>query len=244
MPVTATYGLLAEFASADALIAAAGRSTRPGYTRVEAFAPYPLPEAAEALGYRRSGVAFLVFVGGLVGGVGGASSCSTGSRAMALPAERRRAAAEQLADVHPDHVRADRADRRVRRRSSACSSSAGCRGSTIRCSPRRSSPAPPTDGFYLCVEATDPMFDPDGHPRHSWTACSPTGDRGGAAHEQRAPLLAAARRRSRPAASRRWPTSRATGRTSRAAFFPDGMSARPLPAGVGRPRVAARATTR
>ena len=60
------------------------RSAKPGYTRVEAFAPYPLPEAAEALGYRRSGVAFLVFIGGLVGGPR-ASSCSTGSRAIGYP---------------------------------------------------------------------------------------------------------------------------------------------------------------
>ena len=71
MPVTGSYGLLAEFDSADALIAAARKVREAGYTRTEAFSPYPLHEAAEALGYRRSGVAFLVFVGGLVGGVGG-----------------------------------------------------------------------------------------------------------------------------------------------------------------------------
>jgi hypothetical protein len=68
MPLIATHGLLAEFATAEELIAAAERVHEAGYTRVEAFAPYPLPEAAKALGYRRSGVAFLVFIGGLVGG--------------------------------------------------------------------------------------------------------------------------------------------------------------------------------
>lgn len=66
--MSVTHGLLAEFGSADALIAAARAVRAAGYTRVEAFAPYPLPEAAAALGYRRSGVAFLVLLGGVVGG--------------------------------------------------------------------------------------------------------------------------------------------------------------------------------
>lgn len=71
MPVTAPYGLLAEFESAEALIEAARRVRAAGYLRAEAFSPYPLPEAAAALGCRRSGVAFLVLVGGTVGGAAG-----------------------------------------------------------------------------------------------------------------------------------------------------------------------------
>lgn len=68
MPVNGVYGLLAAFDSAEALTAAAREVRAAGYTRVEAFAPYPLPDAAEALGYHRSGVAFLVLLGGVVGG--------------------------------------------------------------------------------------------------------------------------------------------------------------------------------
>jgi hypothetical protein len=68
MPVTRLYGLLAEFDSADALIAAAKKTRAAGYTHIEAFSPYPLPEAAEALGCRRSGVQFLVLLGGVLGG--------------------------------------------------------------------------------------------------------------------------------------------------------------------------------
>jgi hypothetical protein len=71
VPVNDPYGLLAEFDSADALVAAARRASEAGYTRVEAFSPYPLREAANALGYRRSGVPFLTFLGGLVGGSAG-----------------------------------------------------------------------------------------------------------------------------------------------------------------------------
>jgi hypothetical protein len=69
--VTGPYGLLAEFGSADELTAAIRAAREAGYTRIEAFSPYPLPEAARAMGCRRSGVAFLVFVGGLVGGAAG-----------------------------------------------------------------------------------------------------------------------------------------------------------------------------
>jgi hypothetical protein len=66
--VSEPYGLLAEFESAGDLVAAARKVREAGYTRVEAFSPYPLPDAAEALGYHRSGVAFLVLLGGIVGG--------------------------------------------------------------------------------------------------------------------------------------------------------------------------------
>ena len=71
MPVTPPCCLLAEFGSAEALIEATRRVSAAGYTRVEAFAPYPLPEAAEALGCRRTGVAVLVLLGGIAGGAAG-----------------------------------------------------------------------------------------------------------------------------------------------------------------------------
>jgi hypothetical protein len=63
-----THALLAAFDSADALTEAARKARAAGYTRVEAYAPYPLPEAAEALGYQRSGVPFLTLLGGALGG--------------------------------------------------------------------------------------------------------------------------------------------------------------------------------
>lgn len=72
MPVTTpVHGLLAEFEKADGLIEAARRARAAGYTRVDAYTPYPLKEAAEALGLRRTAVPTVMFVGGLVGCVGG-----------------------------------------------------------------------------------------------------------------------------------------------------------------------------
>ncbi len=72
MPVNPAelYGLLAEFDSAEALIAAAHRVHEAGYRDVEAFSPYGLPEASQALGARRSGIGPLVLAGGVIGGIG------------------------------------------------------------------------------------------------------------------------------------------------------------------------------
>ncbi|MFL6652596.1 MAG: DUF3341 domain-containing protein [Sulfurifustaceae bacterium] len=65
------YGVLAEFASADALIDAARRARSAGYARVEAYAPFPVEGLADALGFRANRVPLIVLVGGIAGAVGG-----------------------------------------------------------------------------------------------------------------------------------------------------------------------------
>ncbi len=64
-------GLVAEFASADELLAAARHVQRAGYRRAEAYAPFAIRGLPEALGMRRSRVALFTALGGLVGAVGG-----------------------------------------------------------------------------------------------------------------------------------------------------------------------------
>jgi hypothetical protein len=64
------WGLLAEFARADALLAAAARAHAAGYRRAEAYAPFHIDGLAAALGVRRSRVPFFTFAGGVVGGAG------------------------------------------------------------------------------------------------------------------------------------------------------------------------------
>jgi ActD protein len=65
------YGLMAELNSADDLIAACHKIRDAGYTRVDAFTPYPIEEVSEALGHHRSKLPGIVLGGGVVGGLGG-----------------------------------------------------------------------------------------------------------------------------------------------------------------------------
>jgi hypothetical protein len=65
------HGILAEFATADAVVGAAQRVREAGYTRVDGYSPYPMEELAHALGLRRSIMPRLALAGGLLGLVGG-----------------------------------------------------------------------------------------------------------------------------------------------------------------------------
>jgi hypothetical protein len=67
---SALYGVLAEFKAPDALLAAARRARTNGYTRLEAFTPFSVDGLAEAVGFKRSGIAAFVLCGGIAGGVG------------------------------------------------------------------------------------------------------------------------------------------------------------------------------
>jgi hypothetical protein len=70
-PRTPIHGVMAEFATADELLAAVRRARAEGYRDVEAYTPYPVEGLATELGERRTKVPFIVLVAGLVGaGVG------------------------------------------------------------------------------------------------------------------------------------------------------------------------------
>lgn len=66
----AAYGLLAEFEGPSALVRAAQRAYERGYRRMDAYAPYPVEGLAQALGDHRNYLPFVTLVGGIVGGVG------------------------------------------------------------------------------------------------------------------------------------------------------------------------------
>jgi Alternative complex III, ActD subunit len=61
------YGVVAEFKSPAELVAAARATREAGYTRFEGYAPYPIEELSEAIGYGKSRLPGLVFLGGLAG---------------------------------------------------------------------------------------------------------------------------------------------------------------------------------
>jgi len=65
------YGLLAEFASAQALVTATRQAHETGYRHMDAFSPFPVEGLAEALGFHKSRMPLLVLIGGILGGVGG-----------------------------------------------------------------------------------------------------------------------------------------------------------------------------
>jgi hypothetical protein len=67
----ALYGLLAEFDSAEALLHAAHRVRESGYTKTDAFSPFPIHGLAEAIGFTEHLVPKFVFVAGVLGALAG-----------------------------------------------------------------------------------------------------------------------------------------------------------------------------
>jgi Protein of unknown function (DUF3341) len=61
------YGLMAEFPSGSALVAAARRAREAGYTKLDAYAPYPIEELNHALNLPRNRVPLVVLLCGLTG---------------------------------------------------------------------------------------------------------------------------------------------------------------------------------
>ena len=67
------YGLMAEFETPNALVAATERAHREGYRRMDAYSPFPIEELHEALGSHHTRLPLIVLVGGLIGCIGGYS---------------------------------------------------------------------------------------------------------------------------------------------------------------------------
>ena len=65
------YGLLAEFNNPEDLLAAARRAREEGYTRLDAFTPFPVEDLADAIGFHKTRVPLITLIGGLIGCSGG-----------------------------------------------------------------------------------------------------------------------------------------------------------------------------
>src|ERR1700721_893423 len=64
MPVReGTYGLLAEFDTPSELVAAAKTAYDAGWRRMDCYTPYPVEEAAEAIGFHRNYVPLICLAG-------------------------------------------------------------------------------------------------------------------------------------------------------------------------------------
>ena len=64
------YGLMAEFEEVNEAIVAARRTYAEGYRKIDAYAPFPVEELSEAIGFHKNGVALVCLVGGLLGCTG------------------------------------------------------------------------------------------------------------------------------------------------------------------------------
>ena len=64
------YGLMAEFEDPTALVEAARRAREAGYTKLDAYSPFPIEELAEALDIHDRKLPLIVLGGGIVGGLG------------------------------------------------------------------------------------------------------------------------------------------------------------------------------
>lgn len=61
------HGLLAEFTTPEAVLAAAHAAHAAGYTRAETYTPFPVEGLPQALGFKRTRVARVVLIGGICG---------------------------------------------------------------------------------------------------------------------------------------------------------------------------------
>jgi hypothetical protein len=68
---TPFYGLMAEFDSAQALLRAAHRVREAGYTKTDAYSPFPIHGLAEALGFKDRRISRFVLLGGIAGALVG-----------------------------------------------------------------------------------------------------------------------------------------------------------------------------
>ncbi len=105
-PREGTYGLLAEFDTPSDLVRAARQAYHDGWRRMDCYTPYPVEEAAEAIGFHRNKVPLVTLVGGLMGltAMFLARDLDLGDR---LSAQHRGAAAVFLAGVHRARLRVD-----------------------------------------------------------------------------------------------------------------------------------------
>lgn len=65
------FGIAAEFDSAEAILHAAKAAHERGYRRVEAYTPYAVHELADHLGFGKTHVPLIIFLGGIMGAVFG-----------------------------------------------------------------------------------------------------------------------------------------------------------------------------
>jgi hypothetical protein len=65
------FGVMASFPSGDALLAAAEKAREAGYEKMDGYSPFPIEGLTEAIGAPHTRLSLLVLLGALTGGIGG-----------------------------------------------------------------------------------------------------------------------------------------------------------------------------
>ena len=112
MAQSSIYGLMAEFDSPEALVAAARSAFAEGFRKMDGYSPFPVDGLAEALGFHRTRVPLIVLIGGIIGCLGGffLQYWAVGHR---LSDQRRRQTPQQLASVCSSNFRTNHSHRRL-----------------------------------------------------------------------------------------------------------------------------------
>ncbi len=154
------YGLLAQFSQPEPLLEAARRARAEGYRCMDAYTPMPVEGLADAIGFRSNAVSRFVFAAGLAGACGGfglmywitviAYPLNVGSRPL---------------NSWPAYIPI----------TFECMVLLACFTAVISMLALNGLPQPyhpvfnvtkferaSRDKFFLCIEADDPKFDPDG----------------------------------------------------------------------------------
>ena len=155
---TNLYGLMAEFDEPEPLLDAAHRAREAGYRHMDAYSPMPVEGLAEAIGFRTSTVQRLVFTAGFLGASGGFALCWW----MTVVAYPHNVAGRPL-NSWPAYVAI----------TFECMVLLSCLTAMIGMLMLNGLPQPyhpvfnvarfehaSRDKFFLCIEATDPKFDP------------------------------------------------------------------------------------
>lgn len=78
------HGIMAEYPEAEALIAGIRKVRGQGYTKLEAYTPFPVEGLTEELGQPKTKIQWMILVGAICGGLGG-FGLQTWTTTMAYP---------------------------------------------------------------------------------------------------------------------------------------------------------------
>jgi len=71
MKDTRNYGLMAEFGDPNELLVAARKAYETGYRKMDAYSPFPIEGLSEAIGFHHTKLPLVVFIGGAIGALSG-----------------------------------------------------------------------------------------------------------------------------------------------------------------------------